>query len=152
MASQKDLPHDLLQYVVEAACGYEDGFWALLARGADGCKIHRAQGDQARTCPDRRPPVRTDPGRGAGRTSQSGLDFRRALARHGRAGPGPSHVGSRQPWPSPGLRVALAHGCGTAYGLTFGADRPGCPTRELDRPDADYKLAILEEYEPGGAR
>jgi len=34
MASQKDLPHDLLQYVVEAACGFEDGFWGLLARGA----------------------------------------------------------------------------------------------------------------------
>lgn len=34
MAGQKHLPHDLLQYVVEAACHFEDGFWGLLARGA----------------------------------------------------------------------------------------------------------------------
>jgi hypothetical protein len=34
MAAQKNLPHDLLQYVVEAASGFEEGFWGLLARGA----------------------------------------------------------------------------------------------------------------------
>ena len=34
MAAQKGLPHDLLQYVVEAACGFQDGFWGLVARGA----------------------------------------------------------------------------------------------------------------------
>jgi hypothetical protein len=34
MAAQRNLPHDLLQFVVEAACGIEDGFWGLLARGA----------------------------------------------------------------------------------------------------------------------
>jgi hypothetical protein len=28
------LPHDLGQYVVEAATGYQDGFWGLLAKGA----------------------------------------------------------------------------------------------------------------------
>jgi len=28
------LPHDLGQYVIEAATGYEDGFWGLLAKGA----------------------------------------------------------------------------------------------------------------------
>jgi hypothetical protein len=28
------LPHDLVQYVVEAATGYEHGFWGLVARGA----------------------------------------------------------------------------------------------------------------------
>ena len=29
-----DLSHDLAQYVVEAATGYRNGFWGLLARGA----------------------------------------------------------------------------------------------------------------------
>lgn len=29
-----DLPHDLAQYVVEAATGYDHGFWGLVARGA----------------------------------------------------------------------------------------------------------------------
>jgi len=28
------LPHDLAQYVIEAATGYENGFWGLVARGA----------------------------------------------------------------------------------------------------------------------
>jgi hypothetical protein len=28
------IPHDLAQYVVEAATGYETGFWGLVARGA----------------------------------------------------------------------------------------------------------------------
>lgn len=27
-------PHDLIQYVVEAATGYENGFWDLIAKGA----------------------------------------------------------------------------------------------------------------------
>lgn len=34
MASGRDLPHDLAQFVVEAALGMEDGFWGLLANGA----------------------------------------------------------------------------------------------------------------------
>ena len=34
MAAQKDIPHDLAQYVVEAAVRYESGFWGLLAQGA----------------------------------------------------------------------------------------------------------------------
>jgi hypothetical protein len=34
MAAGKDLPHDLAQYVIEAATGYERGFWGLLAAGA----------------------------------------------------------------------------------------------------------------------
>ena len=29
-----DLPHDLAQYVIEAATGYRNGFWGLLAKGA----------------------------------------------------------------------------------------------------------------------
>ncbi len=29
-----DLPHDLAQYVVEAATSYDKGFWGLVARGA----------------------------------------------------------------------------------------------------------------------
>ncbi len=34
MAVGRDLPHDLAQYVVEAATSYPNGFWGLLARGA----------------------------------------------------------------------------------------------------------------------
>jgi hypothetical protein len=34
MAVGKDIPHDLGQYVVEAAAGYGNGFWGLVARGA----------------------------------------------------------------------------------------------------------------------
>jgi hypothetical protein len=29
-----DVPHDLVQYVIEAATGYEHGFWGLIAQGA----------------------------------------------------------------------------------------------------------------------
>src|SRR4051812_9711494 len=29
-----DLPHDLAQYVVEAATAYPNGFWGLVAKGA----------------------------------------------------------------------------------------------------------------------
>jgi len=28
------IPHDLAQYVIEAATGYQNGFWGLVARGA----------------------------------------------------------------------------------------------------------------------
>jgi hypothetical protein len=34
MASGRDLPHDLAQFVVEATLGLEHGFWGLLAKGA----------------------------------------------------------------------------------------------------------------------
>jgi hypothetical protein len=34
MAAGASLPHDLAQYVVEAASGYQNGFWGLVARGA----------------------------------------------------------------------------------------------------------------------
>jgi hypothetical protein len=34
MAAGKGLPHDLTQYVIEAATGYQYGFWGLVARGA----------------------------------------------------------------------------------------------------------------------
>jgi hypothetical protein len=34
MASGRDLPHDLAQFVVEDALGLEHGFWGLLAKGA----------------------------------------------------------------------------------------------------------------------
>jgi hypothetical protein len=34
MAAGKGIPHDLAQYVVEAATGYRNGFWGLVARGA----------------------------------------------------------------------------------------------------------------------
>jgi len=34
MASGRDLPHDLAQFVVEATLGLQQGFWGLLANGA----------------------------------------------------------------------------------------------------------------------
>ena len=34
MPAGVDVPHDVLQYVVEAATGYRHGFWGLLADGA----------------------------------------------------------------------------------------------------------------------
>lgn len=34
MAAGKGLPHDLAQYVIEAAADYRNGFWGLLAAGA----------------------------------------------------------------------------------------------------------------------
>jgi hypothetical protein len=34
MAAGHDLPHDLAQYVIEAATHYENGFWELVAKGA----------------------------------------------------------------------------------------------------------------------
>lgn len=34
MAGCKGLPHDLAQYVVEAATGHRNGFWDLVAQGA----------------------------------------------------------------------------------------------------------------------
>jgi hypothetical protein len=34
MAAGKGIPHDLAQYVIEAATGYRHGFWDLVAQGA----------------------------------------------------------------------------------------------------------------------
>jgi hypothetical protein len=34
MAAGKGLPHDLAQYVIEAATGYRGGFWGLVSKGA----------------------------------------------------------------------------------------------------------------------
>jgi hypothetical protein len=34
MALGKSIPHDLAQYVIEAASGYRHGFWDLVAQGA----------------------------------------------------------------------------------------------------------------------
>jgi hypothetical protein len=34
MAAGKGLPHDVAQYVIEAATGYQGGFWDLVSRGA----------------------------------------------------------------------------------------------------------------------
>jgi hypothetical protein len=34
MAAGKGIPHDLAQYVIEAATGYKNGFWDLVAKGA----------------------------------------------------------------------------------------------------------------------
>jgi hypothetical protein len=34
MAENKGIPHDLAQYVIEAATGYGNGFWELVSKGA----------------------------------------------------------------------------------------------------------------------
>jgi len=34
MVAGRDIPHDLAQYVIEAATGYPHGFWGLVAQGA----------------------------------------------------------------------------------------------------------------------
>ena len=34
MAVGRDTPHDLAQYVIEAATGYHNGFWDLVSKGA----------------------------------------------------------------------------------------------------------------------
>jgi hypothetical protein len=34
MAGGKGIPHDLAQYVIEAATGYRNGFWELVSKGA----------------------------------------------------------------------------------------------------------------------
>lgn len=34
MAGDKGIPHDLSQYVIEAATGYQGGFWDLVSKGA----------------------------------------------------------------------------------------------------------------------
>jgi hypothetical protein len=34
MAASKGIPHDLVQYVIEAATGYWNGFWDLVSQGA----------------------------------------------------------------------------------------------------------------------
>ena len=60
MASGRDLPHDLAQFVVEAALGLECGFWGLLAKGAT-----------FKSVPGRRP---TQPGREVIRAHRERLD------------------------------------------------------------------------------
>jgi hypothetical protein len=40
-AGHTDLPHDLAQFVVEAALGLEEGFWNLVANGASFKSIER---------------------------------------------------------------------------------------------------------------
>jgi hypothetical protein len=41
MAGSKGIPHDLAQYVVEAATGYRNGFWELISKGATFKSIGR---------------------------------------------------------------------------------------------------------------
>ena len=43
-----DLPHDLAQYVVEAATGYDKGFWGLVANGATFKSTGRRRTKQGR--------------------------------------------------------------------------------------------------------
>lgn len=58
MASGRDLPHDLAQFVVESTLGLPSGFWGLLAMGATFESVRR------------RP---TNPGRQVIRTHHAGL-------------------------------------------------------------------------------
>jgi len=60
MASGRDLPHDLAQFVVEKALGLDFGFWGLLAKGAT-----------FKSVPGRR---RTEPGRKVIRAHAERLD------------------------------------------------------------------------------
>lgn len=41
MAAEKSIPHDLAQYVIEAATGYRGGFWELVSKGATFKSIGR---------------------------------------------------------------------------------------------------------------
>ena len=66
MASGRDLPHDLAQFVVEQTLGLEFGFWGLLAQGAS-----------FETVPGRR---RTKPGREIVRTHATQLEEAEAVA------------------------------------------------------------------------
>jgi hypothetical protein len=43
-----DISHDLAQYVIEAATGYAEGFWGLLARGATFKSTGRKRTPQGR--------------------------------------------------------------------------------------------------------
>ena len=43
-----DLPHDLAHYVVEAATGYDKGFWGLVAKGATFKSTGRRRTNQGR--------------------------------------------------------------------------------------------------------
>ncbi|MGH7492114.1 MAG: hypothetical protein ACREOO_06925 [bacterium] len=60
MASGRDLPHDLAQFVVESTLGMQHGFWGLLANGAT-----------FKSVPGRR---RTQPGRQLIRAYREELD------------------------------------------------------------------------------
>ncbi|HLN17192.1 MAG TPA: hypothetical protein VK277_10645 [Acidimicrobiales bacterium] len=67
MAAGTGLPHDLSQYVVEAATGYERGFWGLLDRGA----TFRSTGRKV-----------TRPGRAIVAAHRRELDLAEGLAAH----------------------------------------------------------------------
>jgi hypothetical protein len=66
MASGRDLPHDLAQFVVEATLGLRHGFWGLLASGAT-----------FKSVPGRR---RTQPGQRLIREHRDALDAAERLA------------------------------------------------------------------------
>jgi hypothetical protein len=65
MASGRDLPHDLAQFVVEEELGLEHGFWGVLARGGS-----------FKSVPGRRP---TQPGRQITREYRAQLGRAEAL-------------------------------------------------------------------------
>jgi hypothetical protein len=65
MAAGAGLPHDLAQYVAEAAVGLDDGFWGLVARGA----TFRSTGRK-----------RTKPGRAVIAANRQGLDDSERIA------------------------------------------------------------------------
>lgn len=47
MASGRDLPHDLAQFIVEATLGLQHGFWGLLANEATFKSVGRAARSRA---------------------------------------------------------------------------------------------------------
>src|SRR5262245_56002462 len=66
MASGRDLPHDLAQFVVEAALGLRQGFWNMLANGATFKSVSSRR--------------RTQPGRQLINSHAEGLDEAENLA------------------------------------------------------------------------
>ncbi len=143
MASGRDLPHDLAQFVVEAALGLRHGFWGLLAKGATFKSVPGRRG--------------TRPGRRLIREHAKELNAaERAANAHLTAwrsgGPGPVnlalddmfmrwralHVGEelRLDWPNPSMGGAACERPGGS----------GC------QPDTHRSIATLREKQTGSVR
>jgi hypothetical protein len=65
MAAGGDLPHDLVQFVIERAFGMQDGFWGTVADGGTFRSLARK---------------RTQPGRAVVRANRGGLDAAEVVA------------------------------------------------------------------------
>jgi hypothetical protein len=94
MAAGRDVPHDLMQFVVEHKLGIREGFWGLLANGASFASV-----------PGRRP---TRPGRalvrahyGALVSAEGVVNAHYAAWKHGKSTPvGPALDAMRARWMS----------------------------------------------------